>query len=182
MEDRKYQRILFDLEATCWEDSEFQKENSEIIEIGAVRFDSRTFDEIDRFTCLCLPVKQPKLSDYCINLTGITQDELDSKGLPFSTAWNSFLGWAGSVPQFLAWGQYDYEEIVRSCQQHDLLPFSGRKYLNAKHLYTFYTGVRGGGLGGRLAAHGLTFEGQQHRALDDAVNTLRLLRSARFGL
>lgn len=173
-------RILFDLEATCWEDKEFQERESEIIEIGAVRFDYKTYDVIDSFKVLVKPLKQPTLSEYCINLTGITQEELDRDAFDFPTAYNSFMGWAGSTPMFMGWGAYDYHEIAETCKRYNMQPFPPRKYMNAKLLYTFLTGIRGGGLGKRMVADGLEFEGRQHRALDDSINTLRLLRNAAF--
>ncbi len=72
----------------------------EIIQIGAVLLDAgRGFCETDAFECLVRPVRNPALSDYIIELTGITQERVDAAGVTFPKAlrrFRAFLAGAGS--------------------------------------------------------------------------------------
>ena len=180
------QRILFDLEATCWEDKEFQEKNSEIIEIGAVKFDCKSFDILDEFQTFVKPVVQQVLSDYCTNLTHITQKQV--KNAPrFPEAYRNFMSWADTCPLFIGWGEVDWRELNLNCYRwnnlkigDEVICFPQRKYLNGKQLYTYFTGIRGSGLKKRLDTDKIKFQGTQHRALDDAKMTLQLLRKAWF--
>ncbi len=172
-------RILFDLEATCWEDKEFQKEHSEIIEIGAVKFDCKSFEIESTFQTVVKPTIQPILSDYCINLTSISQDEVGTAIL-FPEAYNTFMEWAKDCPLFIGWGETDYHSLETDCKRNGFHCFPPRKYMNGKQLYTYFSGIRGGGLKKRLTTEKLEFEGKQHRALNDALMTVKLLKKVWF--
>ncbi len=108
-------RILFDLEATCWEDKEFQKVNFEIIEIGAVKFDCKSFDVIDEFQTFVKPVRNTVLSNYCKNLTSITQEQVDNAPT-FDVVYRLFMNWAKDCPLFLGWGNADWDELNNNCK------------------------------------------------------------------
>jgi inhibitor of KinA sporulation pathway (predicted exonuclease) len=61
--------IVVDLEATCWEDRPHPKE-MEAIEIGAVLLASSGGPVVSEFAEFIKPVVEPKLSDFCTQLTG----------------------------------------------------------------------------------------------------------------
>ena len=82
--------IIFDLEATCIEDRSIQFTN-EIIEIGAVKLDEQ-LNQIDTFQLFIKPTLNPILSDFCIDLTTITQAEVD-QGEDFKDALQHFANW-----------------------------------------------------------------------------------------
>lgn len=75
--------VVYDTEWTSW--SEFAAHNwkqpgryPEIIQIGAVKLDvADDFREIAAFQCFVHPKHNPQLSDYIINLTGITKEIID---------------------------------------------------------------------------------------------------------
>ena len=69
----KYLAVL-DFEATCFEDSD----DHEIIEFPTVIIDIETKKVIDEFRVYIKPIKNSKLSDFCKNLTGITQEQVNS--------------------------------------------------------------------------------------------------------
>ena len=60
----------------------------EIIEIGAVMQSSRTFAIESEFQTFVRPVRRPVLTDFCTELTGITQHDL-TDALPFRQAMES---------------------------------------------------------------------------------------------
>jgi len=68
--------VVVDLEATCWEGSSV--ENMEVIEIGAVSLDGEILQPISDFQQLVRPTTNPVLTDYCKDLTGIEQQQIDS--------------------------------------------------------------------------------------------------------
>ncbi len=68
--------VIVDLEATCWQTGTSQA-RQEIIEIGAVMLLSSEARSPSEFAEFVRPVVEPELSDFCIRLTGITQQEVD---------------------------------------------------------------------------------------------------------
>ncbi|SAM01558.1 hypothetical protein [Absidia glauca] len=68
--------LFFDVEATCVVDGGFEYPN-EIIEFPVVLVDGQTFEIVDEFRSYVKPTINSTLSDFCINLTGITQETVD---------------------------------------------------------------------------------------------------------
>jgi len=82
--------VIFDLEYTAWEGSHSHSwsrpgEYREIIQIGAVRMlvAKNIFKEAERFDRYVIPVINPKLSDYIVGLTGITNKTIEDQGASF---------------------------------------------------------------------------------------------------
>lgn len=74
--------ILFDTEFTAWQGSQERNwslcwEYKELISISALKVENKNNKLIivDKFTCYIKPRKNVLLSDYIINLTGITQQK-----------------------------------------------------------------------------------------------------------
>lgn len=111
--------IVFDTEYTAWEGSNEREERlpgheKEIIQIGAVQVETREFKELDSFSVLISPKKNPVLSQYIIDLTGITQKDIESQGTYLSTALDAFYKWSSSYPLY-SWGD-DSETIEENCE------------------------------------------------------------------
>lgn len=89
--------VVIDTEWTSWpgfRDSGWDQPGRwrEIIQIGAVVLDADDgLVEIDAFSRLVTPVRNPKLSDYIVDLTGITQAALVADGVPFAVALAAFV-------------------------------------------------------------------------------------------
>lgn len=66
---------VIDFEATCEKENP-QDYKHEIIEFPAVLVDSTTLEVVDIFHYYCKPVLKPKLTEFCQELTGITQVRL----------------------------------------------------------------------------------------------------------
>lgn len=82
--------IIFDTEYTSWEGSQERNwsldyEHKEIICISALKVNNTNnkLTIIDKFNYYVKPLINPILSDYIINLTGITQDLIDKEGYHF---------------------------------------------------------------------------------------------------
>lgn len=67
--------IIFDLEATCWEND--HKRQNEIIEIGAVKL-NEGLKTVSDFQIFVKPALSPQLSDFCKRLTSISQADVDA--------------------------------------------------------------------------------------------------------
>lgn len=134
-------------------------------------------------------------SEYCINLTGITQDIVD-KGDLFPDVMKDFVKWMketvreyglvlpktkksnvnGNVA-LVTWGNWDFLIQIRNeCQRKKVRrpPFFNQ-WIDLKEIYiekgTFKQQFT---FGDALTQAGLTFEGRPHSGLDDARNTARL--------
>ena len=82
--------IIFDTEYTSWEGSQERNwsldyEYKEIICISALKINNinNKLTVVDKFNYYVKPIINPKLSDYIINLTNITQDIIDTQAYDF---------------------------------------------------------------------------------------------------
>ena len=95
--------VVFDLEYTAWDGSQERGwsgpgEVREIVQIGAVRLEHGLGSaETADFSRLIKPVLVPQLSDYFTSLTRITQQRVDSAGVPFAEALTAFVSFAAEA-------------------------------------------------------------------------------------
>lgn len=176
-------KIVVDLEATCCNNNEFMRHESEIIEIGACALDN-DFNIISEFCEFIKPIKQPILTDFCTELTSITQEQVDSADY-FPIVLSRFKEWLNEfeTPVFNSWGYYDKKQLIRDCNFHgEEFPFGGY-HTNLKKQFANrfgngkprYRGRQSYGLGTALKMAGLSFKGTHHRGIDDARNIARLV-------
>ncbi len=182
--------IVVDLEATCWSAEEHpalaaqQRNESEIIEIGAVQLDPLRREVVSEFQTFVRPRRHPQLSGFCRGLTHIEQGQVD--GAPdFDAAYARFLQWMGGDAGALlaSWGRYDHNQLRRQALAVGL-PEPRWAPLNIKTCfadwYRAHTGRRARhGLGRAIREMGWSFEGVAHRGIDDARNAARLFAHLR---
>lgn len=169
--------IVIDLEATCCDLGSIPREETEIIEIGAVLVDAATLTPVADFQTFVRPVRHRTLTPFCTELTTITQAEVDrAPRFPQAiAALGVFL--RGKDALFCSWGGYDRNQFRRDAQAHRIkqLPL-GERHLNLKEAFSKRLGEsRQYGTGQALRRAGLTFIGTPHRGIDDARNIARLL-------
>ena len=85
----KYFCVL-DFEANCQQGKRLDPQ--EIIEFPCLMVDANTFEVIDTFHEYVKPVGIPNITSFCTELTGITQDMVDSKE-DFPTVLEKFQSW-----------------------------------------------------------------------------------------
>jgi len=95
--------VIYDLEYTTWQgalERDWSKENEfrEITWIAAITVDVDTLQETDTFDCIIKPTINPKLSEYFIDLTGLTQQRADKEGKPFLEGICAFRRFVNSRP------------------------------------------------------------------------------------
>lgn len=166
--------VIVDLEATCWENTR-RPDRMEIIEIGAVHLASAMGPDTDEFGRFVRPIVEPTLSDFCTQLTSITQAEVDAAEM-FPTVFADFLDWIGPEPFVLcSWGAYDLGQFRTDCQRHQVpFPETFERHVNLKKEFAQVFGIRPCGMAKALAHAGLTLKGTHHRGIDDARNIARL--------
>jgi len=146
----------------------------EVIEIGAVKLNSE-YVKIDTFSSVIKPIYFPRLNKFIKKLTGIQQEEIDeSEGFPFIFDW--FRQWCGHDFIFVTWGKEDIKYLKQDAQYHDInYNWIGDSYIDlAEHIKSKYSLNGDIGLRKSVEVIGLAWEGEQHRALPDALNTARI--------
>lgn len=170
--------LIIDLEATT-EEGGWPLEDMEIIEIGAslVAPDGRELEHFQRFV---RPLRRPVLTAFCRELTHISQAQVDGAP-PLGQVWPQFERWLEPHLPHLAgwgsWGDYDQRQLRLEWQRHSLCScLQDIPHHNLKQSFADSRQLkRAVGLQGALQLIGLQFQGRQHRALEDARNTARLL-------
>ena len=183
--------LIVDLEATCWgsrhtPDGAAQGiHNMEIIEIGCA-LANRQGELLDSYSFLARPTRNPVLSHFCTELTGITQSMVDAAPTLSQTI-EVMNTWLGDLPDsfiWCSWGNYDRLHLeAQSLLDGSQPAILGRPHLNLKRIWRRTTGQKKkNGLASALAFHDLAFEGSHHRGVDDARNITRLLPFIKWSL
>lgn len=167
--------LVFDLEATCWEGGQ-SVERMETIEIGAVRLDAE-LKAAGEHSAFVRPKDQPRLSDFCVSLTSISQADVDSAPA-FPQALQAFAHWAGKGAFRLAsWGDYDLAQLKVDSARHGVtFPAALESYIDLREAYSRLRGVPPCPMSEALKREGLEAKGRAHRAIDDARNAAGLAR------
>jgi len=169
---KRHYAIVFDLEFTAWIGSMASRwtregEHTEIVQIGAVKLDAETLKVTEEFDCLVRPRVNPVLSQYLIDLTGITNEMLDAKAVDFITAYRGFLDFVGPSPIW-AFGRDDliFADNLK-LYAWDALPVP--PYSNVIPWFAEHgIDLRGKHACDVAEASGAVFEGRKHDALSDA--------------
>ncbi|MEM7656064.1 MAG: 3'-5' exonuclease [Bacteroidota bacterium] len=166
--------IIVDLEATCWEGR--GNPPNEIIEIGAVLVNEQLEIESE-FQRFVKPIKHPILSDFCKELTTITQVEVDqAQGFP--EVLQQFQDWFDlEKGNYLlcSWGFYDKKQFQEDCLIYGLPTDWTLAHISLKHQYWKIKGLRRKvGLKKALELEQLELTGTHHRGIDDARNITKI--------
>lgn len=161
---------MIDLEATCSDDGKITREQCEIIEIGAVMIESAFIAR--EFQSFVRPITNPLLTDFCKNLTTITQEQVD-EAEPFNVVYQRFAEWIGSEETIMAsWGNWDREQLMKECalagftfpfQSNISLPNALMKFCGKSNKWRV------------MRKFDIAYEGVQHRGIDDARNYARIV-------
>ena len=168
--------IILDLEATCWKDRNINKQH-EIIEIGAVKVD-RNGNIESEFAEFVKPKLHPILSDFCKELTTITQAEIDAAET-YDKVISKFIDWIGiDQPYALgSWGFYDKTQFEKDCDLYQLDKSWLKNHISVKHQYAQIKNLKKPvGMDRALKIEDLTLEGTHHRGIDDARNIAKIFQ------
>lgn len=179
--------ILFviDVESTCWGDSSKRGERHEIIEMGAtiLRIIDRKLVDVGSFCYFVKPVENPILSTFCKRLTSLGQEDIDTAEI-FPGALSQLIEhgqywFFREVPLkeviFASWGDYDRHQFEKECDFHKIeYPFG--VHWNVKRAFSVKRQEKKCGVIAALHRLGLSFEGINHRGIDDSKNIAKIIR------
>ncbi|TQV73564.1 exonuclease domain-containing protein [Exilibacterium tricleocarpae] len=169
--------LIIDLEATCCDKQSIARQDMETIEIGAVMVEAEELTTVDEFTLFIKPIKHPKLTNFCTELTSITQSDIDTAP-GFPDAVKQFKQWLYQYDSFLfcSWGDYDKGQLERDCQLHNIPYPIGSEHLNIKKMFSTSQNLKKKfGMARALTLAGLPLHGAHHRGIDDAKNMAQLM-------
>ena len=154
-----------------------RKLNEEVIEIGAVRLDEN-FQQEAEFQCYVKPEYGP-IKKHITSLTGITQAMVADKKT-YAACFQDFVDWVGEEEtKIYSWSMSDIKQLRSECRYK--LPDFDIEWLNARWVdlqqeFDDRLGLHNSlALKHALGAMDHKFEGTQHTALSDAINTSAIL-------
>ena len=166
--------VAVDVEATCWKKGVFSRKK-ETIEIGAVKV---LLDRVEstwpEFQTFVRPLRLPRLSSFCRELTGISQENVDAAPT-FPEALQQFLEWAQPLERVVlaTWSRYDVWQLDLDLEAHGLPKFAV-PFLDVKKLASRVVGAKSFAETAReLSAD--SGDMPRHRAIADARRTARIV-------
>ena len=154
-----------------------RKLNEEVIEIGAVRLDEN-FQQEAEFQCYVKPEYGP-IKKHITSLTGITQAMVADKKTD-AACFQDFVDWVGEEEtKIYSWSMSDIKQLRSECRYK--LPDFDIEWLNERWVdlqqeFDDRLGLHNSlALKHALGAMDHKFEGTQHTALADAINTSAIL-------
>lgn len=174
---------IIDFEATC-EEGNPPEFIHEIIEFPVVLLNTHTLEIEDTFQQYVRPEINTQLSDFCISLTGITQDQVDGADT-FPQVLKKVIDWMkvkelGTKYKYciLTDGSWDMSKFLNiQCRLNRLkYPPFAKKWINIRKSYgNFYKVPRSQTkLTIMLEKLGMDYDGRPHSGLDDSKNIARI--------
>ncbi|XP_043416283.1 ERI1 exoribonuclease 2 isoform X3 [Prionailurus bengalensis] len=188
--------IVIDFESTCWNDGK-RHQSQEIIEFPAVLLSTSTEEIESEFHTYVQPQEHPILSEFCMELTGIKQAQVD-EGVPLRICLSQFCKWIQKIQQqkkiifatgisdlsnsevklcaFVTWSDWDLGVCLEyECKRKQLLkPVFLNSWIDLRVTYKIFYRRKPKGLSGALQEVGIEFLGREHSGLDDSRNTALL--------
>lgn len=174
MRDQNY--FALDLELNNKNDGS----TSRIIEVGVAIGSPLRPAEIKKLNWYLDP--QEPITPFISGLTGITEEVIREKAVSHTQVakeLGALIDVYNCFPNPVTWGQGDAQELKNEFSERGIeFRYFGRRIFDVKTIFVYHQMAQGktpsGGLKKALGAYNLKFEGQPHRAADDACNTLRL--------
>lgn len=176
---------VLDFEATCWINE--KKPTQEIIEFPSVLYELRADKKVQwigEFSKYVRPVLEPVLSDFCIELTGITQKQVD-EAEPIEIVYEQHYQWLKSnVPEdkfsqifIVTAGAWDLKTMLPLEIKNKNLTYHQvyKRFINIKTEFESFYKVKANGMSGMLDKLGLDLDGRLHSGFDDTKNIAKIL-------
>lgn len=132
--------IIFDLEWNqCADEASLVRQpiclHGEIVELGAVKLNDR-FEIIDEIRLLIRPHFYPKLHRQIAALTGISDKELQTQGIPFPEAYAQFAAWCGEDCVWMTWSTSDLPILLDNLMIHGLDDSDLPEYCDVQRIFS----------------------------------------------
>ncbi len=136
--------VIFDTEYTTWEgcltNGWTGNHKKEIVQISALKV-SDNLEVLQEFNILCKPKINPVLSDYFIDLTHITNEQIQKDGTSFENAYNTFETFVSDdICYSHAWGadffnKSDGDILAENLNLYNLTAKKNIKYRNIAEVF-----------------------------------------------
>ncbi len=169
--------LVIDLEATCCDKASIPRGEMEIIEIGAVMVEAQSLENVSEFQTFIMPVRHPKLTPFCQELTTISQEQLDSAP-HYPQAIKDFHKWLSNYSNYLfcSWGDYDKNQFLQDSLFHKVETNFTNEHANVKRIFADSQGFKKSfGMAKALRIAEIKLIGTHHRGIDDARNIAKLM-------
>ncbi|KAK5865542.1 hypothetical protein PBY51_019807 [Eleginops maclovinus] len=168
--------IVIDFESTCWKEK--NSYGQEIIEFPAVLLNTSTGEVESEFHTYVQPQEHPLLSEFCTELTGIKQMQVEA-GIPIQICLSQFNRWLQKLQMeketcaFVTWSDWDLGVCLQyECKRKQLhKPDVLNSWIDLRSTYRMFYDRKPKGLNGALQDLGIQFSGREHSGLDDSRNT-----------
>eukprot|EP00287_Rhodomonas_sp_CCMP768_P016353 CAMPEP_0196759006 /NCGR_PEP_ID=MMETSP1091-20130531/104482_1 /TAXON_ID=302021 /ORGANISM="Rhodomonas sp., Strain CCMP768" /LENGTH=264 /DNA_ID=CAMNT_0042107845 /DNA_START=24 /DNA_END=818 /DNA_ORIENTATION=+ len=184
--------LVMDFEATCWDRAKPPPQadggkapRQEIIEFPCVVVETKSGTVVDEFHQYVKPTEEATLSEFCTELTGIEQPQVEA-AQPLQKVLEDFVQWVSANPKLKAddfaivtcgdWDLYDQirTETTRKGFVH-LVPSWMQRWINIKPIWMKATGnEKATGMAGMLRDLDIQLLGKHHSGIDDARNIARI--------
>lgn len=167
--------LILDFELACWRYGIPKGKRQDIIEIGVCTYDFKT-RKISKAESIYIKPEKADISPFCTELTGITPEIIEEKGIPLKEAIDKLVDKYDSNRRiWFSWGHHDKRFIERDCRYYKLSNPMHVQHIDARDLFAMKY-LEEPNVEGALEMLGLEFEGSPHSGKDDAYNTARILR------
>lgn len=169
-----YNRVVcFDLEMCCW-NKDGVGTTGEIIEIGLAEIDLASQTIVKRAQYYVKP-EHDLISQFCVELTGITPTKIQKQGRPLADVFKSMVkNFGGPNKIYASWGRDDLI-LKKECDEKGLeVPF--KEFVNLATIYRMQNRLKEKRIGHKAAqeSKGIEWEGRQHSGYVDAYNLAKL--------
>ena len=174
---------MLDFEATCKRVGVINPQ--EIIEFPVLLVDAMSMEIQSIFHEYVKPTANPILTEFCTELTGITQDMVQDKD-ELSKVLEGFHMWLQENKLlepavkfcFVTCGDWDLKTMLpKQCRSFKIpLPNYFERWLNIKHVFHAVTGQKAKGMPFMLQELSLELLGRHHSGIDDSKNIARILK------
>lgn len=167
--------LVIDIESTCWK--EHSLESSEIIEIGICVLSLENLTIEANRSLLVKPLKS-SVSQFCTDLTTLTQETLSKEGIGFQEACSLLeKEYHSKSSMWGSWGDYDRNQFQQVCKRQNVRYPFGPSHINIKSFFSAFYGLKKElGMNKALQFCDLPLIGTHHRGIHDAYNIARILQ------
>ena len=182
--------VLFDLECTAWEGAAARGwsgpgEHRELVQIAAALVETKNFTELSVFKTLVRPRINPLLSKYFIDLTHITQEEVDKRGLDFADVLFDFYAWCEEYDLYCFDSRtddsrlFDRDVLMENCGLCGLaFPFNSGRFHNINEIF-YQHGYIVKQSGASPEVFGIKIPARPHDAMNDVDGLIVSLNALR---
>lgn len=179
--DKTANIVFFDLEMNCGHKTKKGLGYMETISIGAIKCNIKN-GTLEQFYSLVKPKFNCILSNGCIRLTQIEQNQIDNAD-DFKTVMYKFEKWVKNEKSiFVSWGSEDIRTLKNEDKMNgfrlQIVKQIRKNYIDFQNEFCFHFLKTGQviSLTNALKSMKLDFLGTQHNAFDDAFNLYRLYK------